>query len=200
MIAFLAALNTGVRVLLHHNKRRFSWLFGVILIAIIATGCSSNRWGFPYKVGLQQGNWVTQQQVGLLYEGMTREQVRFALGSPTLTSVLHADRWEYPYFYKSPNGDVEERHLAVFFSDGALTKWQGDEQPDRQPFQMAEEEVEMSQSVEQEVTRDQALFNEPSGVIEIEPGIDFSTVIETVPITDPGAPPDVPDQTPVGLE
>jgi len=87
-----------VRVLLHHNKRRFSWLFGVILIAIIATGCSSNRWGFPYMVGLQQGNWVTQQQVGLLYEGMTREQVRFALGSPTLTSVLHADRWEYPYF------------------------------------------------------------------------------------------------------
>jgi len=54
----------------------------------------------------------------------------------------------------------------------------------------------MSQSVEQEVTRDQALFNEPSGVIEIEPGIDFSTVIETVPITDPGAHLMSHDQTP----
>jgi len=200
MIAFLAALNTGVRVLLHHNKRRFYWIFGAILIAMLITGCGSNRWGFPYKVGMQQGNWVTEQQVGLLYEGMTREQVRFALGSPTLTSVLHADRWEYPYFYKAPNGNVEERHLAVFFEEGALVKWEGDEQPDRQPFQIAEEEVERSQAVEEQVELDQERRSGPDGEIEIEPGIDFSTVTDTVPSTDPGALPDTVDQTPIELE
>lgn len=200
MIAFLVVVNTGVRVLFHRNKHRFYWVFGALLVAVLATGCSSNRWGFPYKVGLQQGNWVTQQQVGLLYEGMTREQVRFALGSPTLTSVLHAERWDYPYFYKAPNGQVEERNLAVFFQDGALAKWQGDEQPEQQPFQIAKEEVEKSQAEEDKLKLEQERVSGPGGVLEIEPEINFSTVTDTIPSTDPGALPDVPDQTPIGLE
>ena len=72
------------------NKCRSQWLIGVVFVAALTTGCGSDRWGFPYKVGVQQGNWVTQSQVELLSAGMTPEQVRFALGTPTLTSVLHA--------------------------------------------------------------------------------------------------------------
>ncbi len=66
---------------------------GLVAVALAAgllalTGCSSGQWGFPYKVGVQQGNWITKDQVALLQPGMTREQVRFALGTPTLTSAL----------------------------------------------------------------------------------------------------------------
>lgn len=196
----LSVSNTGVSVLFHHNKCRLRWVFGAILVAALTAGCSSNRWGFPYKVGMQQGNWVTQQQVGLLYEGMTREQVRFALGSPTLTSVLHAERWDYPYFYKAPNGTVEERNLAVFFDGGTLTEWRGDEQPEQQPFQIAKDEVEKSLSEEDELKLEQERLSGPDGVLEIEPEIDFSTVTDTMPSTDPGALPDAPNQTPIELE
>ena len=69
----------------------------VVALAVglfVLSGCSPNKWGFPYKVGVQQGNWITKDQVALLRPGMTREQVRFALGTPTLTSALHANRWE----------------------------------------------------------------------------------------------------------
>lgn len=181
------------------NKRRSQWLIGAVLMAALTTGCGSDRWGFPYKVGVQQGNWVTQSQVELLATGMTPEQVRFALGSPTLTSVLHANRWEYPYFYKTPSGKIEERSLSVFFSDGFLAKWEGDEQPTQQPFQVAKEEVDKSQAEAAQDKLDQERLTGPGGVLAIESDINFSTIIDTVPTTDPGALPDVPGQTPVQL-
>jgi outer membrane protein assembly factor BamE len=171
----------------------------IVLTTALGAGCSSNRWGFPYKVGVQQGNWITTEQVGLLYEGMTREQVRFALGSPTLSNVFHGNRWDYPYFYRSPNGEIEERKLTVVFQNGLLSKWSGDEQPTVQPFQIAEETVETSK----EEIKKEELFRERSGVPAtsetVAPAVDFSTVTDVPPSTDPGALPDAPDQTPVEL-
>jgi len=171
----------------------------VILVAVSLAGCSSNRWGFPYKVGVQQGNWITTEQVSLLSEGMTREQVRFALGSPTLTSVIHADRWEYPYFYRAPNGEVDERNFTVFFRNGLLVKWEGDEQPEVQPFQIADDLVDISKEQRKQLELDAERAGAASGVEEIEPGIDFSTITNAPPSTDPGALPDEPDTVPQEL-
>ncbi|MCD0502545.1 outer membrane protein assembly factor BamE, partial [Bordetella petrii] len=105
-------------------------------VTVALAGCTSDKWGFPYKAPVQQGNWITQEQVALLQPGMTREQVRFALGSPTLTSVLHADRWDYPYYFKPGYGKAQERKFTVWFDNDRLTRWSGDEQPELQPFQL----------------------------------------------------------------
>lgn len=168
----------------------------VVFTAFLASGCGSNQWGFPYKVGVQQGNWVTTDQVGLLSEGMTREQVRFALGSPTLTSALHADRWDYPYFYRAPNGQIEERNFTVFFRNGLLVSWQGDEQPTVQPFQIADETVERSKAERAELELERERIEAATGQREIEPGIDFSTITNAPDSADPGTLPDEPDATP----
>lgn len=171
----------------------------VVLSALLAGGCGSNRWGFPYKVGVQQGNWITTDQVGLLTEGMTREQVRFALGSPTLTSALHADRWDYPYFYRSPNGEVQERNFTVIFRNGLLVQWSGDEQPTVQPFQIADETVDREKAEQAEFDLQRERLEAATGQQPIEPGIDFSTITDAPPSTDPGAPPDEPDAVPQEL-
>lgn len=105
-------------------------------VAVAVAGCTSGKWGFPYKAPVQQGNWITQEQVALLQPGMTREQVRFALGSPTLTSVLHADRWDYPYYFKPGYGAAQERKFTVWFDHDVLVRWDGDQQPELQPFQL----------------------------------------------------------------
>lgn len=89
----------------------------------------------PYRSDVQQGNWVTSEMVALLKPGMTREQVRFALGSPALTDIFHADRWDYPYMFKPGRGQPEQRLLTVYFQNDRLARWGGDEMPDRQPFQ-----------------------------------------------------------------
>ena len=175
-------------------------LAGTVLVLTVAVaGCSAERWGFPYKVGVQQGNWITTEQVSLLSEGMTREQVRFALGSPTLTSVMHADRWEYPYFYRSPAGNIDERSFTVFFRNGLLVKWEGDEQPEMQPFQIADDLVDVSQEQRKQLELDAERASGPGGELEIEPGVDFSLITDDQPSTDPGALPDEPDAVPEEL-
>jgi len=121
------------------SLRTFKASLAALGIIAALAGCSSGKWGFPYKVDVQQGNWITQEQIALLQPGMSREQVRFALGSPMLTSVLHADRWDYPYFYKPGYGKPRERKFTVWFENDRLARWQGDEQPTLQPYQLDEE-------------------------------------------------------------
>lgn len=167
--------------------------------SLLIAGCASDRWGFPYRVGLQQGNWVTEQQIGMLFQGMTREQVRYALGSPTLTSALHSDRWDYPYFYNSPRQVAEIRNFSVFFSGDLLTSWNGDAQPTQEPFQIAREEVAKSQAEQAQVDLDAQRAQAAGGQMQIAPGIDISADNPALSSSDPYALPDAPDQVPVPL-
>ncbi|MGN6579160.1 MAG: outer membrane protein assembly factor BamE [Bordetella sp.] len=132
-------------------------------LALALAGCSSDKWGFPYRSSVQQGNWLTQEQVAQLKKGMTRDQVRFVLGSPALTDVLHADRWDYVYYYKPGSGAAEERKFTVWFKNDVLDRWAGDTQPDKQPFQLnkkqAEEAVQRAKDYANELPRP----NQPGG-------------------------------------
>ena len=58
----------------------------------------------PYRMVIQQGNFISQEMVSQLKPGMTREQVRFILGTPLVTDIFHADRWDYVFFRELPNG------------------------------------------------------------------------------------------------
>ncbi|HUH40383.1 MAG TPA: outer membrane protein assembly factor BamE [Castellaniella sp.] len=108
------------------------------ILAATLTACGSTHWGFPYRATVQQGNWITTEQIAQLQVGMTRDQVRFILGSPTLQDALHANRWDYPYYNQPGYGKDELRHFTVWFENDQLTRWAGDPQPDRQPFQKAD--------------------------------------------------------------
>jgi outer membrane protein assembly factor BamE len=116
------------------------WKLASLGAVLALAGCSSVTNyvpGFikPYRADIQQGNWLTQSQVEMLRQGMTREQVRFALGTPTLTNIFRADRWDYPYLFIPGHGQTEERVFTVFFVNDKLDRWNGDRQPARQPFQ-----------------------------------------------------------------
>jgi outer membrane protein assembly factor BamE len=80
----------------------------------------------PYQPEIQQGNYVSQEMIAQVKQGMTREQVRFLLGTPLLTDIFHADRWDYVYWREAENGKRESRRLALFFSDGRLARMEGD--------------------------------------------------------------------------
>lgn len=54
----------------------------------------------PYQSDIVQGNVVTREQFELLQVGMSRQQVRNILGTALLTSVFHADRWDYVFTLK----------------------------------------------------------------------------------------------------
>ncbi|HKI63793.1 MAG TPA: outer membrane protein assembly factor BamE [Burkholderiales bacterium] len=91
--------------------------------ALALAGCSLLD---SFTIEIQQGNYVSQEMVSQLKPGMSREQVRFVLGTPLLTDIFHADRWDYVYYRKIPGGKTEERKLAVYFKDGQLARLEGD--------------------------------------------------------------------------
>ena len=98
----------------------------LILCAVLAAAC-------VHKIDVEQGNYVTQDLVEQLKPGMTRAQVKALLGTPLLTDMFHANRWDYP-FDNSRNGKkVGSRKLTVFFQDDKVASWTGDANPPLPP-------------------------------------------------------------------
>jgi len=84
----------------------------------------------PYRPDVQQGNVVTKEMVDQLAQGMTRDQVRFLMGTPALVSVFHQDRWDYVYLLKRGKGaEVQSRRLTVYFKDNRVDRFFADEMP-----------------------------------------------------------------------
>lgn len=83
----------------------------------------------PHKIDIQQGNYVTQDMVDKLKSGMSKSQVRFALGTPLVVDPFHNDRWDYIYVLQRKGRLVEQRRIVVLFSDDKLLRVEGDVVP-----------------------------------------------------------------------
>ena len=110
-------------------------LLAALAAALAANGCGVPRIPgiTPYKMEIQQGNFVSQDMVSQLKPGMTKDQVRFALGTPLLTDIFHGERWDYIYWREDAAGKREQRKLAVYFKDGKLERVEGDVVPATPP-------------------------------------------------------------------
>lgn len=121
-----------------NNGDRFSMRFLRIPLALlvapltlVGAGCSSvpqvPSLVSEYRIDIQQGNVVTQEMVSQLKPGLTKDQVRYILGSPMLVDVFHGDRWDYIYTMRKGSSDVvETRRFSVFFSEAKLQRVSGD--------------------------------------------------------------------------
>jgi outer membrane protein assembly factor BamE len=104
----------------------------VVLVALSGCGFVPQIPGVkPYRIDIQQGNYVSQDMVALLRPGMSKEQVRLVLGTPLLTDVFHASRWDYIWWREEPNGRRETRKLVVHFEGDRLARLSGDVVPAR---------------------------------------------------------------------
>jgi len=89
----------------------------------------------PYKVEIVQGNVITKEQAALVKPGMTRAQVRDVLGSPLLTDVFHADRWDYVFTIRRQGAEPQNRKvIARFEADVLKTLDTGGELPAEHDF------------------------------------------------------------------
>ena len=88
----------------------------------------------PYRPEVVQGNVVTREQVDALRPGMSRQQVREILGTPLMTSLFHANRWEYVFTLRRQGVQDQARHLTVFFDKDRFERTEGDEMPTEKEF------------------------------------------------------------------
>ena len=62
---------------------------------------------------------------------MTRNQVRFLLGTPMVNDPCHADRWDYVYFLKIGRNEATfKRWVSVFFADDVVSEIRRDQELD----------------------------------------------------------------------
>ncbi|EJO34945.1 SmpA/OmlA family protein [Acinetobacter radioresistens WC-A-157] len=110
-----------------------------LVVTSLLVGCSTLG---VYKVDIPQGTQLTQAQASKVQVGMSHQQVRFLLGSPTVTDPLNPLRWDYIYNYipgtyakKAKIPAAHGQHLKIYFNEtGIVTKIEGLETiPESQP-------------------------------------------------------------------
>ena len=110
-----------------------------LLVTSLLAGCSTLG---VYKVDIPQGTPLTQAQASKIQVGMSHQQVRFLLGSPTVADPMNPLRWDYIYNYqpgtyakKAKIPAARGPHLKIYFDqNGIVQKVEGLESiPETQP-------------------------------------------------------------------
>jgi len=73
-----------------------------------------------HRVEVQQGNILSAEMLAQVKPGMSRREVQSLLGTPLVTDVFHAERWDYYYLRRdnTRKGAVQNRVMVVFDDDG----------------------------------------------------------------------------------
>jgi len=106
-----------------------SFLAALVVSSGLISGCSFDSVvGLvdPYRIDVRQGNYVDQEMVAQLRRGMTREQVRYVLGSPLVVDMFRSDRWDYVYRFRPGSGEAQQRVISLFFAGDVLDRIEGD--------------------------------------------------------------------------
>jgi outer membrane protein assembly factor BamE len=111
-----ATANSGAQTTTVTKLQKFLWVFS------------------PYRPDIQQGNFVSQEMLGQLKVGQSRDQVKFILGTPLLTDAFHADRWDYPFYLARGNGELTTSRVTVFFKDNLVAKIDGGNLPTEREY------------------------------------------------------------------
>lgn len=88
----------------------------IIFITLSITGCTT------YKLEIQQGNVVSEQDIAKLRIGMSKDQVKSLLGTPLLQDDFQQGRWDYTFTLKQGGKDVERKDLVLIFKNNSLTQ------------------------------------------------------------------------------
>lgn len=108
------ASNVPSPVLSTSNMKKYAIL--VFLVTLFATS------GCVYRQTISQGNLIKQDDLDQVEEGMTRNQVRFLLGTPLIDDPFHADRWDYVYYLKVGRDDAGfKRWVSIIFDEDKVS-------------------------------------------------------------------------------
>jgi len=79
--------------------------------------------GCVYRANIAQGNLIEQEDLDQVEVGMTRNQIRFLLGTPLIDDPFHAARWDYIYYIRIGRNDAAfKRWVTIVFEDDIVTE------------------------------------------------------------------------------
>ncbi|MEM7081825.1 MAG: outer membrane protein assembly factor BamE [Pseudomonadota bacterium] len=91
-----------------------------VLLFILASGLSACG---GYKINVLQGNYLDQEKINQVESGMTRNQVKYLLGTPMIADSFHENRWDYVYQFRiGKTGQVIERKVTIYFEGDTVQR------------------------------------------------------------------------------
>jgi len=100
-----------------------------LILCLSISACSS----WVYKLDMPQGNYLVQKDIDKLQLNMTKEQVKFVLGSPVIVDSFHNDTWNYVYRLKSGKSEkfnAQKKFTVVFENDHLVSSFGDFELPE----------------------------------------------------------------------
>ena len=96
----------------------------LLVLAIGLSACSS----WVYRIDIPQGNFLESKDIEKLQVGMTKEQVKFVLGTPVLIDSFNNDTWHYVYQFKSGRSEKfnSRKDFIIKFENDKLVSAEGD--------------------------------------------------------------------------
>jgi len=87
-----------------------------ILVLIFSTLAFTG--GCVYRANIAQGNLIEQEDLDQVEVGMTRNQVRFLLGTPLIDDPFHKARWDYVYYINIGRDEATfKRWVTILFEN-----------------------------------------------------------------------------------
>jgi outer membrane protein assembly factor BamE len=94
--------------------------FLVVLAALALSAC-------VYRIDIQQGNLLDDDDISQVDLGMTRSQVQFLLGTPMIADSFHRDRWDYAYYFRRGRSpEAINRWFVVYFENDRVARIERD--------------------------------------------------------------------------
>ena len=95
-----------------------SFLVAIITIFLL-NSCASNF----YQVPIAQGDIISIQMLSKLEKGLTKAQVQYIMGTPSIKDPFDSSVWNYIGYEIVGNEVLREIHYSLYFQDEKLDKW-----------------------------------------------------------------------------
>ncbi len=95
---------------------------GTSRLLLVSVGLLLFGLGSCNRIEIEQGNYLTADQVQRIQKGQRRAQVHRILGEPLIQDPFHPQRWDYAYWRLSKDGELTRRRLTVFFRNGRVKR------------------------------------------------------------------------------
>ena len=95
-----------------------SFLVTIITIFLL-NSCASNF----YQVPIAQGNIISIEMLSKLEKGLTKAQVQYIMGTPSIKDPFDSSVWNYIGYEIVGNEVLREIHYSLYFQDEKLDKW-----------------------------------------------------------------------------
>ncbi|MEZ5538338.1 MAG: outer membrane protein assembly factor BamE [Thiolinea sp.] len=69
---------------------------------------------------VQQGNYITQEELSQVQPGMNQSQVQDVLGTPLLTDDFRQNRWDYVFYLRENGQTSKQSSVTVFFNEQGI--------------------------------------------------------------------------------